>query len=56
MKNRVQQFESDLILSALQECDGNQTEAAKKLQMPLRTLTHKMKTYGIKKQIVQEED
>ena len=45
----MQRYEAELIIAALNESDGNQTEAAKSLQMPLRTLVHKMKTYGVKK-------
>ncbi|MEM9068796.1 MAG: helix-turn-helix domain-containing protein [Myxococcota bacterium] len=33
---------------------GNQTEAAKLLGMPLRTLVHKIKQFGIQKQFVSE--
>ncbi len=48
-KERVRQFETELILDALRRTDGNQTQAAKLLRMPLRTLVHKIKTYGIQK-------
>jgi DNA-binding NtrC family response regulator len=48
-KDRVKQFETDLIIDALRKAQGNQTEAAKMLRMPLRTLVHKIKTLGIKK-------
>ncbi len=47
-KDRVRQFETELILDALRGSGGNQTEAAKRLRMPLRTLVHKLKAYGIK--------
>jgi DNA-binding NtrC family response regulator len=49
-KDRVRAYETQLILDALKRSDGNQSSAAKLLRMPLRTLTHKMKVYGIKKQ------
>ena len=39
----------ELILKALHKHNGNQTEAAKTLGLPLRTLVHKIQTYGIKK-------
>lgn len=48
-KDRVRQYETDLILDALRRATGNQTQAAKLLRMPLRTLVHKIKTYGIQK-------
>jgi DNA-binding NtrC family response regulator len=46
-KTRVQQFEIGLIRQALASTSGNQTEAAKLLRIPLRTLAHKVKTFGI---------
>ena len=49
-KSQVRGYETQLILDALQRSEGNQTEAAKVLRMPLRTLVHKIKSYGIKKQ------
>ncbi len=48
-KERIRDYETQLILDALRRADGNQTAAAKILQMPLRTLVHKIKSYGIKK-------
>jgi len=48
-KERVQRYEIDLIVDALRRAGGNQTAAAKLLDMPLRTLVHKIKSYGIKK-------
>ncbi len=48
-KERVRQYEVDLILDALRRAEGNQTQAAKLLRMPLRTLVHKIKAYGIRK-------
>ncbi len=48
-KEHVRRFEIDLILRALRKHNGNQTEAAKALNLPLRTLVHKIQTYGIKK-------
>ena len=47
---RVKAYEKQLILDALRRTDGNQTQAAKLLRMPLRTLVHKIAAYGIKKQ------
>lgn len=48
-RERVRRFEIDLIVKTLQSSKGNQTEAAKALGLPLRTLVHKIQTYGIKK-------
>ena len=47
-KDRVREFETSLILSALKVSGWNQTEAARRLRMPLRTLVHKIRAYGIK--------
>jgi len=38
-----------ILLAALEATSGNQSEAARKLQMPLRTFVHKMKSLGIKR-------
>ncbi len=48
-KDQIASFEQTLLLQALKEAGGNQTQAAKRLQMPLRTLVYKMKKYGIRK-------
>jgi DNA-binding NtrC family response regulator len=48
-REHVRKFEIELILRALQKANGNQTEAARALNLPLRTLVHKIQTYGIKK-------
>jgi DNA-binding NtrC family response regulator len=48
-KSRVRSYEVDLILDALRRTSGNQTEAAKLLRMPVRTLAHKIAQYGLKK-------
>jgi len=50
-RQMVKKFETETILAALQEVDGVQTHAAKLLQMPIRTLVHKMKLLGIKKKM-----
>ncbi len=47
-KDRLRRYEERLILDALEKSGGVQTKAAKLLGMPLRTLVHKIKTYGIK--------
>ena len=48
-KEHVRRYEAELILRALHKAGGNQTEAARALNLPLRTLVHKIQTYGIKK-------
>jgi len=43
----IEQYEIELIRSALQHCSGNQTHAAKLLGMKSTTLNAKMKHYGL---------
>jgi len=45
--NEVESYEIELIKSALNRCGGNQTQAAKLLQMKSTTLNAKMKHYGL---------
>jgi len=52
---RVESFERDLIIAALRDANGSQTEAARALDLPLRTLQHKLKRYGLKKHYVADE-
>jgi len=47
LKLRVQEHEQALIRAALAEEGGNQTQAARRLQMPRRTLVYKLKAYDI---------
>ncbi len=49
VKQQTQKLETEMIVEALRRTNGNQTEAAKLLNMPVRTFTHKMKELGIKK-------
>jgi transcriptional regulator with GAF, ATPase, and Fis domain len=49
VKEQTRAYETELILAALKESGGNQTEAARLLGMPVRTFTHKLKELGIKK-------
>jgi transcriptional regulator with PAS, ATPase and Fis domain len=42
-------YEADLIVGALRDAGWNQTEAARRLGVPLRTLVHKLKALGIRK-------
>jgi DNA-binding NtrC family response regulator len=48
-REHVRRYEAKLIVQALARANGNQTEAAKQLGLPLRTLVHKIQQYGIKK-------
>ena len=48
-REHVRKYEAQLIVRALHKHSGNQTEAAKALGLPLRTLVHKIQLYGIKK-------
>jgi DNA-binding NtrC family response regulator len=48
-KERERAWQRSEFLRVLKETDGNQTEAAKRLVMPLRTFVHKLKTLGIKR-------
>ena len=43
----VEQYEIELIKSALSYCGGNQTQAARLLRMKSTTLNAKMKHYGL---------
>jgi DNA-binding NtrC family response regulator len=47
-KLRVRDFEVGLIRDALDKSQGNLTRAAELLRMPIRTLTYKLKAFGIK--------
>lgn len=49
LKEQMRAYEVQVIVDALKKYNGNQTEVARALQMPVRTLAHKMQTYGIKK-------
>jgi len=48
-KERVKEYEVQLITDALRQAHGNQSKAANLLQMPLRTLVHKIKVYGLRR-------
>jgi DNA-binding NtrC family response regulator len=48
-KDRVRMFEIDMILDALTATDWNQTEAARRLRIPLRTLVHKIRVYNLRR-------
>ncbi len=46
-KTQVRGFEAALIRDTLKRCNENKSEAARILKIPLRTLMHKIKNYGI---------
>ena len=48
-KEIMRKHEASVIEGALAACSGNQTEAARRLKMPLRTFVHKLKTLGIRR-------
>ena len=49
LKREMARYETELIVDALRRAAGNQTAAARALNIPLRTLTHKIQALGIKK-------
>lgn len=46
-RTRMEQLEARVLMDALARTSGNQTQAARLLDMPLRTLVHKIKVLGI---------
>ncbi len=48
-KTRVQRFEAELIEQMLHETNYNQSEASRRLKIPLRTLINKIHQYNISK-------
>ncbi len=55
-RDRIRDYEVKLITDALDVSGGNQSRAAEILQMPLRTLVHKIKAYGLKKTYRREDE
>jgi two-component system, NtrC family, response regulator AtoC len=55
-RDRIRDYEVKLITDALDAAGGNQSRAAEILRMPLRTLVHKIRTYGLKKTYKREDD
>jgi DNA-binding NtrC family response regulator len=47
LRDEVDRYERGLIVRALEACGGNQTSAARKLGLPLRTLVYKIRKHGI---------
>jgi DNA-binding NtrC family response regulator len=48
LKDQVRAYEAELIIDALKSNGWNQTEAARALNIPVRTLAHKIQLYGLK--------
>ena len=55
-RDRIRDYEVKLITDALDAAAGNQSRAAEILQMPLRTLVHKIKAYGLKKTYKRDDE
>jgi DNA-binding NtrC family response regulator len=55
LRDKLAAYERRLILSALEQAGGNQSEAARRLGLPRRTLSSKLATYGIKKRFEADE-
>jgi DNA-binding NtrC family response regulator len=49
LRERMQRYEAEVIVEALRAAQWSQTKAARDLEVPLRTLLHRMKVLGIKK-------
>jgi transcriptional regulator with GAF, ATPase, and Fis domain len=49
LKERMERFERDTLIAALRAASGSQSEAARLLDVPLRTFQHKIKAHGIRK-------
>lgn len=43
----VRLFEKEIIMNAMQQCAGNVSKAARRLQLPRQTLQYKLNNYGI---------
>jgi two-component system, NtrC family, response regulator AtoC len=57
LRSEVGRYESALILAALKAADWDRKEAARRLGLPVRTMAHKMKSYGIhRKSYVQDDE
>jgi two-component system, NtrC family, response regulator AtoC len=49
LRERLKRHEADLIVEALRQAGWNQTEAARRLKLPRRTLVYKLRALGIAK-------
>ena len=48
VRQKSAELEKDLITRALQETDGNVTQAAKRLKISRKSLQNKMKEFGLR--------
>jgi DNA-binding NtrC family response regulator len=55
-RDRIRDYEVKLITDALDAAQGNQSRAAEILRMPLRTLVHKIRGYGLKKTYKRDDE
>ena len=55
-RDRIRDYEVKLLTDALDAAGGNQSKAAEILRMPLRTLVHKIRTYGLKKTYKRDDE
>ena len=55
-RDRIRDYEVKLLTDALDAAGGNQSRAAEILRMPLRTLVHKIRTYGLKKTYKRDDE
>jgi two-component system, NtrC family, response regulator AtoC len=49
LRSHLQAYESQILFDTLQATGWNQSEAARRLGMPIRTLAHRIKSLGLKK-------
>ncbi|WP_433932832.1 sigma 54-interacting transcriptional regulator [Sorangium cellulosum] len=49
VRGKVQQYEAKLLHDTLEAAGWNRTEAARRLEMPVRTLSYRMKALGVKR-------
>ncbi len=47
VQEKLEEFERNLLRSAMEASGWNQTETARRLRLPLRTLARKVKLYGL---------
>ena len=52
LKEKMQSIEKELILDALRDANGNISEAARSLKVPVQTLYSKVQKYGISLEVV----
>ncbi|MCC6747219.1 MAG: sigma 54-interacting transcriptional regulator [Deltaproteobacteria bacterium] len=50
-RTRLERYQIHLLADALEQSGWNQTEAARRLRIPLRTLVHKIRVFGIRKPV-----